>query len=113
MDYTAWKFWLDVAQVLVTAAIGIYVWLGNRNRVTNERIQTLEDDVDERLDSHGNRLTRIEAKQETAPSRADVGRIHARIDGVDKAVSSLDGKFERVANTLDLIHSYLLNGKQK
>ena len=27
MDYDAWRFWIDILQAVLTAAICVYVWL--------------------------------------------------------------------------------------
>jgi len=56
MDLDAAKFWFQVAQTLITAALGVYVYISNRNRVTNERISSLERDMDTRIDGHTERL---------------------------------------------------------
>jgi hypothetical protein len=49
LDYNALRWWLDAAQALITAAIGAYLWLDRRQRVTADRIGALEADLDGRM----------------------------------------------------------------
>lgn len=113
IDYTAWKFWLDVLQVVFTAAIGIYVWVSNRTAVNTKRIAKLEGDLDERLDEQEVRLTRVEEALRHAPTHEDLKRIHARIDDVASGVSLVSGKIGETTRTLTLIHEHLLNGGKR
>lgn len=109
MDYTAMRFWFDVLQVLGYLALGTYVWLSNRNRVTNARISKLEDDMDSRLDVHADRLTRLEVHAGAAPTHGDLNRLHKRLDIINGELKSLAGESAAARRTLDLIHDYLLN----
>ena len=113
MDYQAWRFWTDILQTLLTAALGVYVWLVNRTRVNAGRIRDLEDSVDERLDDHDRRLTRIEGAVEHGPTREDLGRIHTRIDEAQAVLARIEGEFHAAKGTLDLIHQFLLNEKRQ
>lgn len=117
----------------VTLVVGVYVWISNRNRVTNERITLLEaktssdlakvrdtatlgiqemrSDVDDRLDLNAQQLARLEEAGRHAMTRSDLGRIHQRIDEVSAEMREMKGKFAGASNTLDLIHKHLLQGK--
>lgn len=99
-----------IVQLLINAAIGIYVWISNRQRVTVERINQLERDVDSRLDIHSDRLTRVEVSAGAAPTHDDLKRLHQRLDSVNGELQNLTGQFKTTNNTLILIHEYLLNG---
>lgn len=112
MDYEAWRFWVDLSQFVLTGALGIYLWLVNRTRVNAERIRQLEDDIDNRVDAIDQRVTRLEATGEHAPTHDDLGKIHNRIDECTKGVSSLEGKFQKANETLNTIHEFLLNRRQ-
>ena len=111
MDYEAWRFWIDISQVVLTAAIGIYVWVVNRTRVNAARIRKLEDDIDERLDGHDDRLARIESAIEHGPKREDFGRIYARLDEVVQTMSRIEGENQALASNVGLIHQHLLERK--
>ena len=111
MDYEVWRFWVDVAQAALTVAVGIYVWLVTRTRVNAARIRKLEDTLDERLDDHAQRLTRVESAIEHGPTRDDLGKIHQRLDTMVAAVARIEGGNHAAVRNLDLIHQYLLERK--
>ncbi len=113
LDYTAWRFWWDIIQTLILAAIGVYTWISNRTRVNSSRIQSLEHDIDSRLDSQGDRITRMEEALRHAPSHEDLKRIHRRMDETAAALNALAGEFKAVQHTLHLIHEHLLNGGKR
>lgn len=113
MDYSALDFWWKVAITVLNAGFCIYMYLVTRNRVTNERITTLQENVDTRLDDHSDRLARIEQDALHAPTHEDLKRIHARIDETAKSMARIEGEFAGTNHTLNLIHEYLLNGKNK
>lgn len=110
VDYTALKFWLDVVQIMGYLALTVYVWLSNRNRVTNARIGKLEDDMDLRLDRHGDRLIRLEVHAGAAPTHDDLKRMHQRLDVINGELQKLSGSSTQVSRTLELIHEHLLSG---
>lgn len=115
------QMWLQITNTLVIWIAALYTYFANRNRVTNERITSLQaslqtrldsmrTDMDHRLDGHGDRLSRVEKDMEHAPSHEDLKRIHARMDEVSATLSSLQGEFKGANNTLHLIHTYLMSG---
>lgn len=115
------QMWLQITNTLVIWIAALYTYFANRNRVTNERITSLQaslqtrldsmrTDMDHRLDGHGDRLSRVEKDMEHAPSHEDLKRIHARMDEVSATLSSLQGEFKGANNTLHLIHTYLMTG---
>lgn len=112
MDYDAWRFWIDILQTVLTAAIGVYVWLVNRTRVNAARIRNMEDEIDARLDKAEQRLTKVEVDIEHGPSRDDLKRIHERVDDTAREVHEMTGEFRSVKSTLELIHQFLLNGSR-
>ena len=113
MNYAALDFWWKVGITLLNGGLWLYLYLVNRNRVTNERIGNLEDKVDGRLDEHSVRLARLEQDGRHAPTHDDLKRIHNRIDETAKSVARIEGEFAGTNHTLQLIHEYLLNGGKK
>ena len=111
MDYEVWRLWIDILQAMLTAGVGLYVWLVNRTRVNAARIRKLEEDIDTRLDDHGQRITTVEAAVKHGPSRDDLGKIHQRLDTMVAAVARIEGGNHAAARNLDLIHQYLLERK--
>jgi len=109
--YELAKFWFDVIQTLLIAAVGIMSWLNNRQRITSATITKLENSIDERLDSQGTRLTRVEQDLKHSPDHNDFKRVHQRLDVLNGELKELKGEFHSMKNTLTLIHQYLMDRK--
>lgn len=110
MDIETLKFGFQVLQFLATGAIGVYVYISNKNRVTNDRITGLENDLDARLDGQNERVAKFEEALQHAPTHADLSGLHKRITEVGGDVKLLRGEFKGSKHTLDLIHEHLMNG---
>ncbi len=102
--------WIEILHASVTTVLAIFVWLLSRQHVTAERISQLEADIDERLDKHGDRLTRLEVSAGAAPTHEDLKRLHQRLDSLNGELHNLTGQFKITNETLLLIHEHLLNG---
>lgn len=81
--------------------------------VGQERWATQFSGIDGQLRDHRDRIARLETAVKAGPTHDDLSSLHERITGVGKSVSSLTGKFEGANNTLQLIHSFLLNNGGK
>lgn len=57
---------------------------------------------------HLARVARLEARMEAAPSIDDLGRIHARIDDVDRRLSTMGGEMAGMTRALSRIETYLM-----
>jgi len=110
MDYDAGRFWFDVAQLILTSLIGVYVYFSNRHRVTNSRIGALEKDVDTRLDDHANRITKMEATIDKAPTHDDLSKLYERLNSISGKLESVNGQVGGITRNVDLISQHLLNG---
>jgi flagellar motility protein MotE (MotC chaperone) len=93
-----WAF--DVVQTLMIAVIGVMNWLNNRQRVTNETINRLETGIDERLDNHTERLTRVEVDIKNAPNHADIAEIYREMRNMTTALSTLNSSLAAQSATL-------------
>lgn len=105
MDIEVLKLGFQVLQFLVTGALAIYVYLSNKDKVTNDRIGKLEDDLDEKLDGHGERISKLETRAEGAPNHDHLGDLYEKVHAVDTKVSSQGGKLESIDATLRMILS--------
>jgi len=110
MDIETAKLGFQILQFIATGAVGVYVYLTNRDKVTNERITRLEDDLDGKLDTHGERIATLEEAAKHSPSRNELALIHEKINRATESIGELSGEFKGVKTTLNLIHQYLLTG---
>lgn len=67
-------------------------------------------EIDKRLSDHRERIGRLEAAAEASPTHEHLSDLHDRINGIADDVSGLSGEFKGAKHTLELIHSFLLNG---
>lgn len=67
-------------------------------------------DLDRLVADHRERIGRLEATAEASPTHEHLSDLHERINGIADDVSGLSGEFKGARHTLELIHSFLLNG---
>ena len=132
LDAADWQFVWNVGQSLLTGAIGLYIYLSQREQVRRVALDSLESDVDGRLDQIGDRLTKIEAKMTDSPRAShcmvesqriatleeglrgavkitDLAQFHRGIAAVDKEVAELRGEVKGIQHLLQTIDHYLRN----
>lgn len=97
-NYDALKFWLDVAQWVFTIALMIFVWI-DRGRSDN---RNLIKQVAERQEVLERRLLTAEEQMRHLPTHDDFAKVQTQVAG-------LDSKLDRVTNTVDRVHDYLMN----
>lgn len=105
------KFGFQVLQFLITGALAVYVYLSNKDKVTNDRIGKLEDDLDGKLDGHGERIKALETRTDQAPTHTDLGKLYEKINEVSGGMKELKGEFTATNRTLQLIHETLMERK--
>jgi len=110
MDYSAWQFWLNVAQWICTLLLGIYVWQATRHRITNQKIEKLKEEVDcefgkqtLRTNALGDRMTRVEADIRSLPDYDKINELSGRIERLNGLLSNLSGRLEGINRAVDLI----------
>lgn len=101
---------ISAANFLLTWAVALYMYLVNKNKVTNERIGRMEDDFDGKLAAHADRLARLESRAEQAPTHEDLADLYEKVNRVDAGVAALGGQFDGVRRLLATIHEHLLRG---
>lgn len=136
IDYPAISLLISAANFALTWGLALYMYLANKNKVTNERINTLQVDVDKKFDDARNRLTRLEASSvhdkaihlegccaditervasleqhaADAPKNDDLARLHARIDEVSGAIKHIQGESSAQTRILNLVYESLIKG---
>ncbi|MBT0666348.1 hypothetical protein KI809_18730 [Geobacter pelophilus] len=131
IDYNAMQFWVSVGGNLV---VGIYVYLSNKQKVTNDRFTTLENAVNERLSKDDLKAAKV-ARDESCrqhkietdklkdmysglsinignlPNQKSIERLHERLDGLVKLVSGVEGEIKGMSHTLDLLQEHHIKEK--
>lgn len=103
MDIETMKFAFQILQFVLTGGIGIYVYLSSRDKVTNERIGTLEKDLNEKLEGQGERIAKLEAVTMNAPDHKDISKVYESVNQLAATVNQLVGENRGQSDTLKLI----------
>lgn len=103
MDLEAIKFSFSVLQFLLTGGVMVYVYIANKDKVTNDRIERFEDDMDEKLGNQGERIAKLEANGDSAPNHGDIAKVYESINGLATTVNQLVGENRGQSDTLKLI----------
>lgn len=109
MDYSALDFWWKVAITILNGGLALYMYLVNRNRVTNARIDKLETDLGEDIKDHSERLARLEQDSKKAISHEDLGKIYERLSHVDGSIKRIEGESAAQTRILNLVYESLID----
>ena len=132
IDYTAWRFWVDIGQTAVTAAIGLYVWWDKRSLKTAARFAKIENwqaekgplidaqqisntERGESCTRHKGRTTALEKAQqamqadlEHLPAREDLADLAKEIGRLTEKLATLDGRLTGINRAVDLLNQHHL-----
>lgn len=111
MNGTDMKFWLDLAQWLVTIGLAVSVWLRKPGEDAGAAVKALKESVDEELSTVNTRLATLDERVRHMPTSDEL----AELEGTVKAVSAqIDGLREGVKTMriqLNRIEEYIMNAK--
>jgi hypothetical protein len=117
IDYRAWSFWFNVAQVIGYLILGIYVWSSNRDKVkaaeikeVKDTMQALKDAQSAKCAEHLKRTTILEGSVKGLPTHRDLGEVYDKINGVKSTVDEISGSMTGVVFQLKLLVKHHLKG---
>lgn len=102
-DIMQWSLLLGVANFLLTWGVALYMYLSNKNKATNTRIDTVASDLNESIKEHGNRLTKLEG----GPTHQDLGTLHEKVNDATKEIALLNGTVSGMNRLLSSIDEHL------
>ena len=108
MTYDGIKFWFDIAQTALIAAIGFQNYLSKKQAATTASIEQLEDDLSGKIEDQGVRLARVEQDLIHAPKHADLGMLHEKINKTSEQLSEMHGELRHIRNALDRLNQHAL-----
>ena len=126
IDYQAAQFYLNAGNILLTFSLGVYVYVSNRNRASqqamdehtrriNEVESTLKEhhprDLREDLHALETQLGKLTVSVEHLPDEDHIVRVHARIDALSESVNNMRGQLSQINANVNLISEYLLKSK--
>lgn len=131
-DMESWRFALQVGQAVATAAVAVYVWWSNREKVTSQRFAALEKEVAERLkktdlseaktrrdeqcsihrkatDHIHDLYETLHIKVNTLPDRREITNLDNSIKCLNEKLGNLDGRISGLNRVADLMNEFLIN----
>ncbi len=123
INYQAAQFYLNSANILLTFALGLYVYVSGRNRASQaamdehtRRINEIDSMLKEhhprelRDDLHDleNQLGKLAVSVEHLPNEEQIIRVHSRIDSLSESVNTMRGQLSQINANVHLISEYLM-----
>jgi hypothetical protein len=117
------NFW-TVLLFAMNFGLAAFVAISNRNKAANDELKAMKRDLQgdiqklsqmmgRRLESHGERLSRIESDIENSIGDDDMKAVHRRVDEILSSSKIMEGQLSMITNNLKDIHSIMLAGGMK
>lgn len=97
------KLMFDVVQTVLICIVGVMNWLNTRQRVTTQSITGLKEGIDERIDHHAERLTRLEQDFKNTPGHKDLAEIYQELRSMAKLMSDINANLAGQQSTLSAV----------
>ena len=118
MDMGVLDFAWKVSISLVNTVGWVWLYLAQRDKVTNSRISLLEDAMELKMDGHGDRISRLEKDVSHSPTHSDLGKLHERMNSLEHrlgdrielvsgAVKRIEGENAAQTRILNLVYESL------
>ncbi len=92
--------WLDVIYKIGVVVFAAWLYMDRRNDKTHVRISALEKSVDDRLDGHADRITKLEVHVKSAPGHHDLAEIYKEIRNLSGELSTMNSNLSAQAATM-------------
>jgi len=99
---------ISAANFMLTWGVAFYMYIANKNKVTNERINELQADMDGWKDEHADRIARLETRLQGAPNHAHLEGLHEKVNSVRSDVSSIAGRLDGIDASLRQLTNIIL-----
>jgi GTP1/Obg family GTP-binding protein len=113
MDYPTVKFWFDVGQTLLIAAVALQQYFNKRQSATISSINRVEDSANAKISNLEHRITRFEEFVKHVPTHQDLGEIHEKINEVNSSLKELTGGVKHLTSSLDRLYQNELSKNNK
>lgn len=100
-----WLALLQIAQIVVTAGVGVVAWRLSRDRARRAEIEAMETDID----AVRVRMQDIEANLRHMPTQSDLRLLSDRLEQMHGDLRELSGSFRGLSRAVDLMNSHLLD----
>ena len=103
MDFAHINTYLVAGNIILTWALGFYVHLTSKNKAITDRLDLMESDIKGDIARHAERMARLESHYANAPTHADLGKVHDKLNRVAESNSRMEGQLGGMADSLRLI----------
>lgn len=103
MDFAHITPYLVAANIVLTWALGFYVHLTSKNKAITDRLDAMEAETKSNISGHSERMARLESHYANAPTHADLGKVHDKLNRVAESSSRMEGQLGGMDATLRLI----------
>ena len=103
MDFTQITPYLVAANIVLTWGLGFYVHLVNKNKATNDRIDTLVADLQTRLRLQAEAISRMDALINVVPTHDDLGKLYRELNETSQQVSRMAGEMSQMNSNMRLL----------
>ena len=124
IDYTAWRFWVDMANLAWGLAVCIYVWFQTRRKDIDQKFKTVGNNIKamgttigercerqcQRIDDLEKKDIAIESKVDSMPGHNEVKELSDRINVLQGTISELNGRLGGINRAVDLLNEHHING---
>ena len=119
MTYPEAKFWFDVLQGIVTAALVVTVWLRKPGTDAGKAVELLKQTVADRFDAYRvshdaelqgqrARITEIEAHMEHMPTSEELRELEGTVKQIAERTLGMNERMGTMASTMARIEHFLL-----
>ena len=101
--WAAWAF--QVLNSIATVGVWLYVRYGDRIRRVDDNFDSLNRDVDHRMDDQDKAIARLTGMIERAPTHGDLSKLYEKVNHTAQDVSHIAGEMRGINDNLRLILS--------
>jgi hypothetical protein len=92
-----------VANFGLTWGLAAYMYIVNQNKVTNDRLSNMEDDLIRKYEQHAERLASVEVTLRAQPTHKDVAMLYESINKLAATVNQLVGETKMQSDVMRMM----------
>ncbi|MEF8769400.1 hypothetical protein [Candidatus Accumulibacter contiguus] len=109
MDTESIKFAITLAQFVMLIALAAYTYLGDQNKATTARVSTLETDLTDKYEEHGERISKLEVSVDGQLTHKDLAELYDSINKLAATVNQLVGETKLQSDCLRMMIHNMVN----
>ena len=114
------NFW-TILLFAMNFGLALFVTISNRSKVAEDELKEMKNDlqhdikqskesITKRIESHGERLARIESDIENSIGDDDIKAVHRRVDELSASSNEMKGQLSMIIDGLKEIQKLMLSG---